>query len=178
MYGERDPNRFKTERVYNRTNRLVRARFDGIDEEFAPQEERWLPQAIAVHCRKRTIVAEDPTTGEALSMLVILKRDDPLPALLGDEVLNRKEALIRENLDPKTDNAGHVLRAEIKNIHPDRREMLGIASSQTRSARIASGEILTTDEDFQESLAEAGAKVMSATDELKIIKEALAPAAG
>ena len=178
MYEGRDPNRFRTERVYNRTDRVITARFDGLDEVWQPQEERWVPQAIAMHVRKRTIVLEDPTTNREESALVILSKDEPLPPLLTEEMLSRKESLLREALEPKTDNAGHVLRAEIMNIHPDQREMRGIAPSQSRAARVASGEILRTDEDFHEGFEKSGAHEMFAEAAKSVPDAMLAPARG
>ena len=73
-------NRFDSARVYNRTDKQVSVVFDGVEEIWGPHEERTLTVAIARHCIYHSTVQYDQFTDNRVTQLVMLKKDEPLPA--------------------------------------------------------------------------------------------------
>ncbi len=147
----RDPNRFKTVPVYNRTNHKVTAMFDGVDEEWAPHEVKHLQINIAWHCLGRTVLRDDPATGITERELAIMGlKDDDGNDIPVDDLSPEDEKLLRAGqsripLEAMAPPEGFVpgedgeVKATVLKLPTDIRYTRGTAPEITNASRLEGG---------------------------------------
>lgn len=87
-------------KILNRYQEPVEIMFDGRPYKWAPGEERELPDEIALWCRLRSVVKDDPITGRQTRALVIPGIDsavDPVESR-GAELLDRSHMAPRDQV--------------------------------------------------------------------------------
>lgn len=147
----RDPNRFKTMAVYNRTSHKVSAMFDGVDEEWAPHEVKHLQVSIAWHCVKRTQIQLDPRSGIMECELAIMGlKDDNGEDIPVTDLSPEQERTLREGgslipLDAIQPPEGFVpgedgeVKATVLKLPRDIRFERGTAPEITNASRLQGG---------------------------------------
>ena len=82
--------------LVNRLDEKLEVMFDGIPYEFEPYGEVTLPDLVARHLRKRSLIKDNPVTGQGVFALARKGIDPTEPVARDGELLDRTDMEVKK----------------------------------------------------------------------------------